>query len=219
MVVVLVLSAVNLKRRLAHRFAITLSIVALYFNGAQTEFILLIFALIFMALIYSLLSIRVLLSLMGGVTFGAFIVLNTVHLLPTSRMFQILDLGNSSSGQHRMALSRFGVEQVKRFPVFGEYGGYVELGDIGFYSHNILSAWVNLGALGIALYILMFFLLWKEAISSLKEHRNCPLFRVFLMFLIFVSSALLFSKSYNYVLIGLLLGFYYKWRRKNSPIT
>jgi len=212
-VVLLVSVGVYFEKGFKFYLIVILGAVALFFNGARAEFALIILTLAFLYLMYSMVSIKIALSFLGFVFLAVFIVMNIVQLLPDSRMLQLFDIASSSSAQARSKLLSFGWQQISDNPVFGSYGSYTVLGGIGYGPHNIISSWLNLGLIGFSLYFLLFYTLWKDALLSFLKHRENVYYRVFLVYLVFVTGAILVSKDYSYMLIGLLVGFYYQYKK------
>ena len=75
--------------------------------------------------------------------------------LPENRVVDLLDIGSDTSNQARNELEQSAWESIVNNPVLGDYGGYTAYAGIGGYSHNLLSAWVNLGLVGFSLYIIV----------------------------------------------------------------
>lgn len=212
-VVLLLTTALCFRRYSMGYFLVFFGIVALFLNGARTEFAFYMLSLIVFFLFYSITSLKTVLVLCGLLLISVFLTVIAAEMLPQSRMFQLTDITSSSSFQSRQEMFWYGVEQVIENPIFGNYGSYTAIGGIGSYPHNLLSAWVNLGLVGFVLYFFMLALLWVEALKSFGKHRNIQLFKVFFIFLIFVTFALIASKTYSYMLIGMTLGFYVAYRK------
>lgn len=185
---------------------------ALFLNGARTEFTIFLLSFFFIFLIYSVTNFKNAIRLIALVCFLFLLIINTIEFLPDSRMFQLINLVTSSSGQARLEQITFGLKIISDYPIFGNYGHYTVLGGIGKYPHNIISAWVNLGILGMILYLLLFFSLWKTAFFGIIKYRNTYQFNVYIVFLVFVTAALITSKTYSYMLLGLLVGFYVQYK-------
>jgi hypothetical protein len=211
-VTLLIVSAFYFRTSKRFYLLILLGVVALFLNGSRSEFAFFVLAITFMYLIYSMTSIKAAFSFLLFAFIATFAVVSILDFSPDSRMSQLLNIASSSSGERRAELFMSSIELIKNSPLLGEYAGYTELGGIGSYSHNILSAWVNLGLLGFTLYFLMFILLWRDALLNFSRYKNFDLFKVYLIFLVFVTGTLLFSKNYSYMLVGLLLGFYVQYR-------
>jgi hypothetical protein len=76
------------------------------------------------------------------------------ELLPDSRVLSLLmDYQADGSVQERWELNQFAMKIINANPFFGSYGSYVEIGGVGSYAHNILSAWVDIGVAGFVLML------------------------------------------------------------------
>lgn len=186
----------------------------LFFNGARTEFILYIFVLVLIKFFYSIRSFKALLNLLLLITISVFVVVISIDYLPDSRMLLLLDFSSGSSGEIRWRQIVFALEKISQNPILGDYGSYVELGSVGSYPHNVLSAWLNLGLVGFFLYIVLFMALWITVLYDFLNKKNDEYFKIFLFFLVFVTVALIVSKNHSYMLVGLLVGFYVQYCNK-----
>jgi hypothetical protein len=73
--------------------------------------------------------------------------------LMASRQFQILNLEQFTSLLARNKLFIWGMEKVAASPLFGDYGGTLEVrGTIGSYIHNLFSVWQAIGLLPFIIY-------------------------------------------------------------------
>lgn len=74
--------------------------------------------------------------------------------LPDNRVLSLLmEYEADGSVQERGELTRFAMETIDTNPLLGSYGSYFELGGVGGYAHNILSAWVDTGVVGFGLML------------------------------------------------------------------
>tara|TARA_B100000925_G_C21776885_1_gene374540 strand:- start:150 stop:611 length:462 start_codon:yes stop_codon:yes gene_type:complete len=143
-----------------------------------------------------------------------FFLMNLFSVLPQTRMTTLLTLTDAST-LLRISQIEFAINQISQFPFLGNYASYVdEFGGTGSVPHNILSAWLNLGLLGFVLYIFMFIALWGSALRGFLNNEKDIYFNLFLIFLVFTTAALVVTKVYSYMFVGLLLGFYIQYRNK-----
>jgi hypothetical protein len=77
---------------------------------------------------------------------------------PESRVWELFDLSHSSSANARHELTEHALHTIAEHPVLGAYASYPP----GGYSHNILSAWVDLGLFG---FVYMLFMLSRAAVG------------------------------------------------------
>ncbi|MET0857497.1 MAG: hypothetical protein ABWY27_12155, partial [Telluria sp.] len=116
----------------------------LFLNSARSEFAALLFAIPIIEFCFTrqkLLFVIVLASLAG------LVIMNFEALLaqlPNNRILELLDLSHSTSAIARHHLSERALQTISSYPIFGDYGSYAP----GHYSHNVLSAWVDLGIFG-----------------------------------------------------------------------
>jgi hypothetical protein len=192
---------------------IVFGLLALFLNGARTEFAVYFISIAVFYFFYSAASLRLAISSFTFMLVIGFVARVLLDILPKSRMFELADISNSSSYKARGEFLRFGVKQVSENLFFGNYGAYTEIGGIGSYPHNLLSAWLNLGLAGFSLFVILFATLWFEAMKGFHKHRSNPSFKVFFIFLIFTTVAVTAAKTYNYQLIGLTIGFYVAYNK------
>lgn len=81
---------------------------------------------------------------------------------PESRVWELFDLSQSSSATARHELTEHALRTIAENPVLGAYASYPP----GGYSHNILSAWVDLGIFGFAY---MLFMLVRTAVGLCRR--------------------------------------------------
>jgi hypothetical protein len=195
------------------------SALALFFNGARTEFSVYILTVLFVSVFYIERSYKSFWSIVLFIFMAIISYYFIVDFLPESRMFQLLDIASSSSGEARMDLFLFGLDLISSNPILGGYGQYVQLNGVGSYPHNIISAWVNLGVIGFFMYVFIFILMWRNAFTRRSAHKDIFEFKLFLFFLVFVSFSLIFSKDYSYMLVGFVVGLCANYKNKIRKIN
>lgn len=208
LVLALVLSAYAFNNKKIFIFVFLVSVAALFFNGARTEFVLYLVAIFALYMLYAFRDMFYLLGLFMTFILVGLIGFFAMDFLPSSRMFQLLDISSASSFQSRSFLLEYSVKEMLSNPanlLVGSYGHYTAVGGIGSYPHNIFSAWVNLGIVGFVLYLVLVFILWFYAFSW---YGLCGIniYRVYFAFLVVLTLALLFSKDYSYMLVGFVVG-------------
>ena len=187
----------------------------LYVNTARSEFAALLFAIPIVEFYYS----RHKLAFIGVAVLAALLV--TAHMdeiisaLPDNRTLELLDLSESTSANKRHHLAQYAEHTIAAHPLLGDYASYT----LGYYSHNVLSAWVDLGLFGFV-YLLaitalpavpMFF---KEYFAGRRRPEFIHGFA-----LACVTVLLLISSHYfTDMLIGATLGAYsqYRYERKHG---
>lgn len=80
--------------------------------------------------------------------------LTSAQMNISSRQLLIFDLGGDTSWNSRQAMTEFAAQQIYENPIVGVYGGHYlyGFGGLGSGAHNILSVWVDFGAIGMLLY-------------------------------------------------------------------
>ncbi len=116
----------------------------LFVNTARSEFVGLLFAIPVIELYFT----RHRMVFIGCAVIGA--ALLHAHLdefvaaLPDNRILELLDLSHSTSANKRHHLTVHARQTIAAHPLMGAYASYAP----GYYSHNVLSAWVDLGLFG-----------------------------------------------------------------------
>jgi hypothetical protein len=127
---------------------------ALFLNTARSEFAALLFAIPVIEFYLSRYKLYfVLVSLLIVFTINLHFD-QIVDALPHNRILELLDLSQSTSANKRQHLTLYALNTISNHPLLGDYASYKP----GHYSHNILSAWVDLGLFGI-LYLTAILLL------------------------------------------------------------
>lgn len=191
---------------------VPLSVVILTVIGSRSELILYVFTLIFSFYYLRLRSLSgiaslVLISLIMGLLAVTF---NNVILesLQDTRLYDFVENGvfNSSSGDARLKLTESGWNNIASDPVFGRYGIYVkQLGSVGSYPHNLLSAWLNLGIVGFLLYLFIALGVFFQGLI-LARRNGTPYSLVLLFFSIFCITSFVTSKDYLFMFLGFTVG-------------
>lgn len=177
----------------------------LFFNTARSEFVALLFLIPIIELHQSNKKL-VLILVLGTVVMLINMNLDQlIQMLPNNRILELFDLSQSTSANKRHHLSVLAQQTILAHPFLGDYGSY----PAGLYAHNILSAWVDLGMLGISYLMLllacpaipMFF----KDYFALKENGNFMLGFVLACVTVLL---LLTSHYFTDMLIGATLGSY-----------
>jgi len=185
----------------------------LFVNTARSEFAALLFAIPIIEFYFSrnkLLFLGV--AVMLGAAVGSHLD-DIVASLPDNRILELLDLSQSTSANKRHHLTVYARNTIAAHPLMGDYASYPP----GFYSHNVLSAWVDLGLFG---FVYLLAITIVPAIPMfIKEYlagrRRAEFIHGFA--LACVTVLLLISSHYfTDMLIGATLGAYsqYRYERK-----
>lgn len=178
---------------------------ALYLNGARSEFAG--FIIFFVLFEFSASRNRVLGSLF--ILLVAFVAISIVTFelveVPANRVTNLINLEADNSSQVRDELSSSGFSTIMDSPLLGSYGDY----DRGFYIHNILSSWMDLGFLGFIVFLLLMclpviILIIKVFDGSEANREDCFV----LAMLGACLTLLIFGKYFTYLVSPACLGLY-----------
>lgn len=187
----------------------------LFVNTARSEFAALLFAIPIVELYWSrhkLLFVG--LAVLAGMLLAAHLD-ELVAALPDNRILELLDLSHSTSANKRHHLTLYARQTIAAHPLMGAYASYAP----GYYSHNVLSAWVDLGLFGFV-YLLaltalpavpMFF---KEFLAGRRRPEFILGFALACVTLLLLVS----SHYFTDMLVGATLGAYsqYRFERKHG---
>lgn len=187
------------------------AVAALFLNGSRSELV----AVLFAAPIIEIYRAKSFLEVMVIILFaGALLGINpqdAMQSLPDNRVLELFDLSHSQSANSRIELSERALQTIAEHPLLGDYGSYPP----GAYSHNILSAWVDLGLFG---FLYMLFMLLHTAARLFAEGwliRARSSQFVLAWTLICMSLFLLVTaKTFDDMLTGAAMGAYANYRDK-----
>ena len=201
--------------------------ILLFLVGARSEF----YAYMLITLGYhALVAFKLKSSFLVILTFLVFsagIAINYYEEIQSSRQFNISDLSQDASWALRNEMKEYAIEQIKKHPILGDFGGHGYFDDaqgnsIGSYSHNILSGYQNYGLLfflsfGAMCYFSFFYSLKKLIQNPRDSDWVCAFLFTFLTaFLITFSKAIFWQVPY--LAWGIFMGALYKDKFiKNKP--
>lgn len=177
----------------------------LFFNTARSEFIALLFLIPIIEFYHSRNKLIV------AFVFAVLLITTKAYLddiialLPHNRILELLDLSQSTSANKRHHLTVYAIQTINEHPFIGDFGSYTP----GLYAHNVLSAWVDLGFVGVA--YLMAMITIPALVMFIREYFSS---RNYFQFLLPFSLAsitillLLTSHFFTDMLIGATLGCY-----------
>ena len=212
----LILTAAFIDNSKKFALVFIISFIALFLNGSRTDFALYIASSLIMYLLHMPKSPKDMLLLIGGIVALFFLSINLADTYPESRILQLFLLQESTSFQGRSELNEYGWSLVSDSPLIGNYGMYINLGGIGNYPHNLLSAWVNLGIIGFLLYIILLFLLLKSALFRYEVNSTNLTFRIYFIFTLFAVASIILSRDYNDMSIGFSVGLLCNWKKSKD---
>lgn len=203
--VVLVAFTQNFSRRLV-LYAICLP--SLYLSIARSE----LFGFIFFAFVFELLSSKRLIFAFGvaaAIAIFLYLSLNFLSdILPENRVLAlVLDQQSDTSGGARLDFTSQAIDTILNNPILGAYASYVEDFSSGSYAHNILSGWVDLGAIGFFLLVgaLIAPVLFLSKVGRSKANRTMEYRYAFSMILLTIF-LLVTAKDFTYMQTGAALG-------------
>lgn len=181
----------------------------LFVNTARSEFVAMLFVIPIIEVYYArhkTLLTAVLLAIFLGVWLNLEYLLS---LVPDNRILELLDLSQSASAKKRQQLSAYAINTIAQFPIFGDYASYTP----GFYSHNVLSAWVDTGFFGFVFVLALVTLpLLQMLIRGYFLPRPSPILLLGFTLACITLLLLLTSHYFTDMLIGATLGTYSKYR-------
>jgi hypothetical protein len=186
---------------------------SLFLNSARSEFAALLFAIPIIELYFAKQKLVVIGALVALVLLVSANLDQILALLPNNRILELLDLSRSTSANKRHHLSVAALNTISAYPVFGDYASYAP----GYYSHNVLSAWVDLGLFGIV--CLLALLILPAVPMFIRDYFAAQDSGVFLLpFALACITTLLLITSHYFtdMLIAATLGTYsrYSYERK-----
>ncbi|QYF96221.1 hypothetical protein KY495_23145 [Massilia sp. PAMC28688] len=191
----------------------------LFVNTARSEFVAMLFVIPIIEIYYARHKM-VLASVLLAIFLGIYLNLEyLLSLLPSNRILELLDLSQSTSANKRHLLSLYAKNTIAQFPIFGDYASYTP----GFYSHNVLSAWVDTGVFGFFFVLALVILpLLQMLVKGYFLPRPSPVFILGFTLACITLLLLLTSHYFTDMLIGATLGTYSKYRYgrkhgKHSP--
>lgn len=194
---------------------VVLSIFALYFNTARSEFVCFIIAIV---LYYGLdflikrnsLNKYINLFLIIVIVSGGIYFMKQITFDDLNRTAQLIDISNSSSFAGRKELQDYAVNSIVNNIFFGNYGYYMERFGKGGYVHNALSILADFGLFAFIFYVFSVVYLW---IYSIVQFFKMSSDNHYIKLLLLCSTCLLIvmitSKDYSYMFLGIVSGIYF----------
>lgn len=210
--IVATLTALPPARVLIRYAGYVLSITALYLIGARSEFVA--FVLIAGTIEFCMAKQKAQFVALGIVGIVVLLVLAHTMLgtLPGSRILGLSDVSEDASAIARAALTSDAWLSISKAPFMGDYGSYLP----GNYAHNILSAWVDMGLVGIVTLVLLLAFAGASIMLTYRNRIRTPVFLVTAALLMANILLLLFAKYYTYQLLPIAIGAYGNLRRRDA---
>ena len=193
------------------------AVAALFLNGARSELVAVLFLIPMIELYRAKSAIHVMCIFLLGLAMVGIDPQTVVANFPESRVWELFDLSRSGSANARHELTQHALRTIAEHPVLGDYASYPP----GGYSHNILSAWVDLGAFGFAYMLFMLVHTTVKLITGgwLVRARSS---QFLLAWSLMCMSLLLLvtAKTFDDMFAGAAMGAYANYRsRKRQPET
>jgi hypothetical protein len=207
------------ERRSTRAGLLLVAVLVLFLNGARSEFA----ALLLGAFVVIVLRSRHPLLLLGTAVLAALMALAAgdvlVQWFPDNRILALVESAYDTSANERQEMARHAWTLVQASPLTGDFGHYPP----GEYAHSILSAWVDLGAIGLGLLLLLLLVPLLDTARRLAvPMARRPGHRLALLALLLLALLLvLVAKSHTYNLLPFALGLYANdiaaGRRRREP--
>lgn len=190
-----------------------LATATLFLNTARSEFVALLFIIPIIEFYFSRHKLLFVLA-SALICTGLNVYLDQLTAaLPDNRILELLDLSHSTSANKRHHLSMHAMQTIMAHPLLGDYASYAP----GYYSHNILSAWVDLGLFGF-LYLIGILILPAIPLCLREYLAGRSNGHFILAFGLVCSTALLLLTSHYFtdMLIGATVGAYVQCQRRRN---
>lgn len=187
----------------------------LFLNTARSEFVALLSAIPVIEFYFTkqkLLFILVLAALATLVSMNAD---QLLAQLPNNRILELLDLSQSTSATARHHMKIHALQTISNYPILGDYASYAP----GHYAHNVLSAWVDLGAFGFTYLLgLLIFPVVLMLVTGYFSKRGCGDFVLAFALACVTLLLLMTSHFFSDMLIGATVGSFskYYYRKKHA---
>jgi hypothetical protein len=199
-------------RRAIWRMVFSLiAVAALVLNGSRSELVAVLCIVPLVELYRAKSRVAMMCAVLLVAAVAALNMEFAVQAIPDSRVWELFDLTQSNSSQDRHQMAQRALSTIAEHPLLGEYAGYPH----GMYSHDILSAWVDLGLFGFAYLLFMLvptaFKLfaggWSLRARSGHFLMACSLVCMSLLLLVT-------AKAFDDMFVGAALGAYAHYRNR-----
>lgn len=200
-----IIAIANTKGRAFRIMAYPVLAYALYVNGARSEFAAFLIFIVLFEVCKSNIKVLSVLAAMSAIAAVSALLYTGAINLPENRVTRLLNLSEDNSAVVRNQISEAGFSKILESPLLGSYGNYEQ----GYYIHNILSVWLDLGLLGfIYFFSLIFFpmlFIGVKVMTGGKSNTD----NAFMFSSMFACFALLvFGKYFTYLMLPAVLGYY-----------
>lgn len=114
-----------------------------------------------------------------------------------TRASSFLNLQDDASFQIRILQSITALNSILEAPVWGDYGSYfLESGETGNYPHNMLAVWMNLGIVGLLIYLVIIILIIRFLFDIDLQQNDKT--KIYIASFLGLSAILAHTLSYTY---------------------
>jgi O-antigen ligase len=205
----------------------------LFLLGARSEIIgaVILFALFEIAMsrrpLRALLITSVTIAAIGLVLFSLIDWIE--YLFPDNRLLTlVLKQTGDASVEERALQQALAWDTVLGKPILGDYGHYAKELSAGAYAHNWVSVWVDLGIIGLLLFLFLYGAVFRSGLAIYRASLNirADVLRVFasvgLGLLVMTAAFSLFAKTFTdpglAAVAGLFAGLYAHLSRRTRPL-
>ncbi|WP_157966523.1 hypothetical protein [Fastidiosibacter lacustris] len=174
--------------------------VALFFIGARTQFVM--GAMIFTLMLFKYHpKFTFILMFIGGISLCFY---PEILLMHDSRIFNLFHLAHDTSFKARIQMFDAGIQDIINHPILGVYGGQVYyFDDLGSYIHNALSVWRQFGVFVFLVYV---YVIMRSFSALFIYARKSSSVEIVLFYAIAIIVGLTFSQNYENATVAFIVG-------------
>lgn len=192
---------------ISNNFIIIVSLIALFLNSARTEFVIFFISIYLYLFIFDFKRTLFKIILIIPVIMIMIVYLDLLSYLYNNRIWELInDFESSTSLNARFETIIYAFETIKNNFLLGEYASYIYTMGLGYYAHNLISAWVDLGLIGFLMYLSILIILFFKLIIY-RRYNNSTEYILFFIIFVFYTLSILVSKDYTFMFLGFLIGF------------
>lgn len=192
---------------ISNNFIIIASLIALFLNSARTEFVIFFISIYLYLFIFDFKRTLFKIILIIPVIMTMIVYLDLLSYLYNNRIWELInDFESSTSLNARFETIIYAFETIKNNFLLGEYASYIYTMGLGYYAHNLISAWVDLGLIGFLMYLSILIILFFKLIIY-RRYNNSTEYILFFIIFVFYTLSILVSKDYTFMFLGFLIGF------------
>jgi hypothetical protein len=187
-----------------------IAVAALFLNGSRSELVAVAFLLPIVELYRAKSWLHVLCIVLLLIAAAIVDPATLEGFLPDSRVWELFDLSHSGSAHARHELTLQALRTVAAHPLLGDYASYPP----GGYSHNLLSAWVDLGIFGFAYLLFMLLSTAVKLCAGWLVRARSDYFLLAWSLICMSLLLLLTAKTFDDMFAGAAMGAYANYRSR-----